>query len=298
MWWDGDLQSEILDRTVLTKFNPATGGTDRVLTLYNDGVESNNGTKNNPCLTADIWGDWREEIILRSADNTQLVIFNSTIESEHKIYTLMSDPVYRCAVAWQNVGYNQPPHVGYYLGEGMNTPVQPSISILGLSNEKFSFSSSTTGEGYVNVNDGDYFSGAFAFSAVAAEGWVFDHWSGDYSGVDNPGILDLNADYDVTGHFVTGQEDTGVSDLSDDPGFLCYPTVVEDVVNVGLPPLNGQTAVMSLVDLLGNVVLSKILAPRDPGQVEPVNVAEVPRGVYLLKIQMGERLAIQKIIKK
>lgn len=88
---------------------------------------SNNGTKATPVLCADILGDWREEVIWRTADNKELRIYTTTIPTEHRIYTLMHDPVYRLSVAWQSVAYNQPPHTGFYLGEGMAPPPRPAI---------------------------------------------------------------------------------------------------------------------------------------------------------------------------
>ena len=75
-----------------------------------------NGTKATPCLQADLFGDWREEIILfDSADCAHLNIFSTNIPTPHRVPTLMHDHVYRMGVAWQNVSYNQPPHLGYYL---------------------------------------------------------------------------------------------------------------------------------------------------------------------------------------
>jgi rhamnogalacturonan endolyase len=85
-----------------------------------EGAASNNGTKATPALSGDILGDWREEILLRAAENPrELRLYTTTIPTEHRFTTLMHDPVYRLGIAWQNVAYNQPPHVGYYLGEGM-----------------------------------------------------------------------------------------------------------------------------------------------------------------------------------
>jgi rhamnogalacturonan endolyase len=81
------------------------------------GAASNNGTKANPCLSADILGDWREEVIWRSSDNTELRIFSTTIPTSRRLPTLMHDLVYRLSVAWQNVAYNQPPHLGFALNE-------------------------------------------------------------------------------------------------------------------------------------------------------------------------------------
>ncbi len=88
---------------------------------------SNNGTKATPCLCADILGDWREEVLWRSADNRELRIYTTTIPTEHRLPTLMHDPQYRLSVAWQNVGYNQPTQPGFYLGDGMVAPPRPRI---------------------------------------------------------------------------------------------------------------------------------------------------------------------------
>lgn len=74
----------------------------------------NNGTKSNACLTADLFGDWREEIVLRYGDGVR--IYFSTIPTDYRLTTLMHDSQYRCAIAWQNVGYNQSPHTSYYIG--------------------------------------------------------------------------------------------------------------------------------------------------------------------------------------
>ena len=89
---------------------------------------SNNGTKATPCLSADILGDWREEVIWRTSDNTALHIYTTTTPATNRFYTLMHDPQYRLAIAWQNVAYNQPPHPGFYLGDGMATPPVPPVS--------------------------------------------------------------------------------------------------------------------------------------------------------------------------
>jgi hypothetical protein len=91
------------------------------------GCAANNGSKANPCLSADILGDWREEVIWRTRDGSELRIFTTTASTEHRLYTLMHDPVYRLGVAWQNVAYNQPPHTGFYLGHGMAAPPRPAI---------------------------------------------------------------------------------------------------------------------------------------------------------------------------
>ncbi len=114
VWWDGDLLREILDRNVISKWNWRTASLEPLLRA--DECASNNGSKATPVLSADILGDWREEVIWRTRDNRALHIYSTTIPTEHRMRTLMSDPQYRLSVAWQNVGYNQPPHTSFYLG--------------------------------------------------------------------------------------------------------------------------------------------------------------------------------------
>jgi len=122
IFWDGDLQEELLDGSKIDKFNSGSGGTSRLATLYNIGPGSTcNGTKNTPNLQADILGDWREEVILYSVGDAEtcLAIYSTTVESKYRMPTLMHDHTYRMGICWQNTAYNQPPHLGYYLPDAM-----------------------------------------------------------------------------------------------------------------------------------------------------------------------------------
>jgi rhamnogalacturonan endolyase len=125
IYWDGDTSREILNSNYIDKY-----GKGRLFTAT--GAVSNNGTKSTPALSADLIGDWREELILRSEDNTELRIYSTTIPTEIKQYTLMHDPQYRLSIAWQNVGYNQPPHTGFYFGSGMQPAPKPNIVLVPL----------------------------------------------------------------------------------------------------------------------------------------------------------------------
>lgn len=127
IWWDDDLTRELLDGNHIDKWDWNTGETKRLLTA--EGCTSNNGTKANPCLTADLFGDWREEVIWRTEDSRELRIYTSTILSTRRFYTLMQDPQYRLSIVWQNSSYNQPPHTGFYFGEGMKPPPKPNINL-------------------------------------------------------------------------------------------------------------------------------------------------------------------------
>jgi rhamnogalacturonan endolyase len=130
IWWDGDLLRELLDRNVVYEWNWTAERMDTVFVAT--GAASNNGTKATPVLSGDILGDWREEIVLRVADDPrQLRIYTTTIPTTHRFTTLMHDPVYRLGIAWQNVAYNQPPHLSFYLGDGMTKPVRQRIFVPG-----------------------------------------------------------------------------------------------------------------------------------------------------------------------
>ena len=127
IYWDGDVQSEILNGVTIDKWDYINAKSNRILDGNQYGCRSINGSKSNPVLSADILGDWREELICRSADNKELRIFTTSIPTEHRFYCLMQDPHYRLSIAWQNVAYNQPPHTGFYFGEGMKPPPKPNI---------------------------------------------------------------------------------------------------------------------------------------------------------------------------
>lgn len=117
VWWDGDLLRELLDRHAILKWNWHTKTIDYLKDFRAQGCTFNNGTKQNPCLSADILGDWREEVIVRDYASTELRIYSTTIPTEHRFPCLMFDLPYRLSVATENVGYNQPPEPGFYLGK-------------------------------------------------------------------------------------------------------------------------------------------------------------------------------------
>jgi len=123
IWWDADPVRELLDQTRIDKYG--TSSDTRLLTA--SGVASNNGTKANPALSADLFGDWREEAIWRTSSSNALRIYTTTTPTTTRIFTLLHDPQYRVAVAWQNTAYNQPPHPSFFVGNGMSMPPQPNI---------------------------------------------------------------------------------------------------------------------------------------------------------------------------
>jgi rhamnogalacturonan endolyase len=128
VWWDGDVLRETLDGTVVSEINPTTYGRTNILQAWEYGATDNNGTKANPCLSGDFLGDWREEIIYRNGDSSALLVFVSRTTASRRLRTFLHDPQYRVALAWQNVGYNQPPHPSFFVGQDMATPPMPDIT--------------------------------------------------------------------------------------------------------------------------------------------------------------------------
>lgn len=135
IWWDGEPLRELLDGTTISNWNitNGVGGRSNVVSSGNTGINnssglsSNNSTKSTPALVADLIGDWREEVIWRKSDNTELQIWSTTIASAGRVPTLMHDIQYRESVAWQNSGYNQPTHTGFFLGAANAAGAFPPI---------------------------------------------------------------------------------------------------------------------------------------------------------------------------
>lgn len=125
LYWDGDLLRELLDGNRIAKWNWLTATVDPLLTAH--ACTSANGTKSTPAVSADLWGDWREEVVWATRDSKELRIYTSTIPTKHRLVTFMHDPQYRVAVAWQNTAYNQPPHPGFYLDESAPLPARSSV---------------------------------------------------------------------------------------------------------------------------------------------------------------------------
>lgn len=190
VWWDGDLLRELLNGTTIDKWDYSRGTLARMLTASDYGAASNNGTKSTPGLSADILGDWREEVIWRHSDNDKLLIFTTTVPTLHRLRTLMHDSQYRVAVAWQNVAYNQPPHPGYFLGDGMNPQPVPQIYYPAVQDYPTGQGPAATGlrieeglrgfcsvDGVIESNNGGYTGAGYANSdnvAGAGVSWSVD----------------------------------------------------------------------------------------------------------------------------
>jgi rhamnogalacturonan endolyase len=181
IWWDGDLTRELLDGNKIYKWDYLTSKQNTLFTA--DSCTSNNGTKATPCLSADLFGDWREEFILRKSDNTCLRIFTTTIPTNNRFYTLMHDAQYRTAIAWQNSAYNQPPHPSFYLGDSMNVQPRPNIDVTSdkkITSLKDSGVQSNTTV-YPNPSNNNFVvdtEGAFEYKIIDLGGRVYERGKG------------------------------------------------------------------------------------------------------------------------
>ncbi|WP_281298632.1 T9SS type A sorting domain-containing protein [Flavobacterium limnophilum] len=225
VWWDGDLGRELLDGAILDKWNPATQSLGRLFTLYQAApVSYNNDTKKNPCLTADILGDWREEIILRRTDNTALILFTTNITTDKRIYTLMHDPQYRTAIAWQNSGYNQPPHPSFFLGYDMPAAPTPNIQVVSAS-----------------------------------------------LGINKP-ILDAESDVVV------------------------YPNPSNGQFTIQFNGSRSENVKVEISNLLGQIVVQKDYKLTDGKKMLVLNIPDLTKGVYLLKVNSEEGVSTHKLV--
>ena len=120
--WAADLSTQILDGVdyVNEKHVGVINDRSHGVMLQPEGMATNNGTKGNPCLVADLFGDFREELILRREDDCAIRIYMNTEITKHKLFTLMHDIQYRTGVAWQNNCYNQPCYTKFYLASDMH----------------------------------------------------------------------------------------------------------------------------------------------------------------------------------
>ena len=127
VWWDGDDLRELFDKNRINKWDWKAGKSHTLLEA--NGVVASNGTKNVPVVSADLLGDWREEVIWHTPDEKFLRVYTTPHPTARRLVTLMHDPQYRVAVAWQNTAYNQPPYPSFFIGDGMATPPASNVVV-------------------------------------------------------------------------------------------------------------------------------------------------------------------------
>ena len=225
IYWDGDLCDESFNYT--NGKNTAGGiykyGKGLIATLT--GSMTNNDTKGTPCFQGDLFGDWREEIIMRTANNN-IRIYTTTIETQWRNYTLWHDHQYRNAMVWQMCGYNQPPHVSYFLGELENiTMAPPALTMTGRMEVKNDGTISNNDETVITCETGDMVvkvaDGASPYLYIDnAPSWI--------QGTNSISTTNPNIKYEYYTHTLTGGAFTGDMRLvKQGDGTLVLPNVTE-----------------------------------------------------------------------
>jgi len=125
IYWDGDLLEEGLDGANSREGAARVFKADGSIVFTADGTANCNWTKNTPSAAGDILGDWREEIIVRTTDNKYVRVYTTNIKTNYRNYTLWHDHQYRQGMVWESMGYNQPPHASYFLGELEGITIAP-----------------------------------------------------------------------------------------------------------------------------------------------------------------------------
>ncbi len=135
IYWDGDLLDEYFDSPGTEGYGaiykPTSNTTAGGRWNFPDS-KCNNWSKNNPGAIGDIFGDWREELVMRNGANTAILVYTTGIPTAFRLPTLWHDHQYRNAMVWQSMGYNQPPHKSYFVGEMEGiTQAPPSLTMTG-----------------------------------------------------------------------------------------------------------------------------------------------------------------------
>lgn len=177
IYWDGTLQDNLSNGGYNGEpyiiYN--WGGSD-FATIASFDKASCNTTKRTPNLSCDLFGDWREEVILHDDDN--LYIYSSAMPTNYKVPCLLTDHIYRMAIAWQQSAYNQPPHLGYYLPEAATT-----IDVSGTEDQLFYDPEELAGEGvkHEKITDGTISWPMNSGAEIAAEQAVYSsEFNADY----------------------------------------------------------------------------------------------------------------------
>lgn len=264
IYWDGDLEREILDGTKITKYTSPT----KIDTIFTaNGCTSINSTKSVPCLTADIMGDWREELIMAASDGNSIRIYCTPTPTKVRLTTLMHDVQYRAQVATEQNCYNQPPHVSYYLGSDVALPERPNVK---LNNAPQSSVPDTPGTSDTPDTP----------PTVTAVSMKFDlgaNAQNGFTSVSANNKYDKNKGYGFSGNDVKDVAAAGKNELSDAVQFTGNTTFDVDLPN-GLYKVKvtlgntSRTSVymenqLQIVNMTNNNAVDEILIPITDGQL-------------------------------
>ncbi len=281
-WWDGDLLRELQDGIGITKYNYTTGKSS--VSLSASECASNNSTKANPCLVADILGDWREELLLRTQDNQSLRLYVSTNETDYRFHTFLEDPVYRISVATQNVAYNQPTQPGFYFGADLGKCFTEK-NVVSNSGSDLTLDAGMNYDNYQWLIDGKTIGNTRSVIlttkeiplnvstkvelTVAFRGYLFK---------DSVNVTLKNASTSIS--------ENGYAD-----NVSIYTTQSDGILHIQLPE-NETTTQISIANVIGKIIYNQ----NTQKGIREINVpiSSFLKGAYLIKIKKGEKVITKK----
>ncbi|MDY4161583.1 MAG: rhamnogalacturonan lyase [Prevotella sp.] len=261
MYWDGTVQDALLDGNKLDKYNDSSKSFGRLVSFYNLGPGSTcNGSKNTPNLLADIFGDWREELVLYSVSDaeTYLGIYSTNIETKYYVPTLMHDHTYRMGICWQNTAYNQPPHLGYNLAVATTPHLESDMYTEAKQNEDMAYDIQGAYISALRITKVYYPSGSTTILAKAGFTTTMDA---------------ANETLKLTGKPREAGEYRFVVRLTDMNGVNTYDTLHVNVMEAtGIEHAHQANNVVktTICDVFGRVLPAKELG-------------QLPRGIYLVR---------------
>ena len=268
IYWDGDLEREILDGTKISKMTDA----NTIKGIFTaTGCGTNNSTKSVPCMTADLFGDWREELLLRTDDNSKIRVWCTADTTKVRLTTLMHDMQYRMQNGCQQSAYNQPPHVSYYLSSDAPLPARPKVLLNNTpNNQVIPDDPQPTTEQATEPYTPPVQSTVLKFDLGA-------NASNGFTSVKAGDKYDKGKGYGFSGNDVKDVAAAGRNELSDAVQFTGKTTFNADVPN-GLYKVKvtlGNTArtsvymedMLQIVNMTGNNAYDEIILPVTDGQL-------------------------------
>lgn len=297
-WWDGDDLREVLTGTTCDN-----GYHKRVIT-FNDyaGATSANGTKETPNLQADLFGDWREELVFHSSDSTKLIVFTTFTPTKRRLFTLMHDNIYRLGIAWQNVAYNQGPDVSFYLGYGMTSPSGPDTYYAAKLNQIIALPAI----GSKKLGDADFSPGAtstsnYPVSYISSDTTVARVINNKIHIV-GAGSCNITAYQAGDSIYNEAYSNTQVFTVSLTAlasvyslNATIYPNPVADKLHVNIAENDVNATSCLVFDQLGSLLKSAL---NNIGDEFTIDVSDLSKGMYFIRIFSGLNLRTFSFVKK
>ena len=280
IYWDGDVQDELLDGNVIDKYNDSSKSFSRLMTASSFGPSSTcNGSKKTPCISADLFGDWREELVLYSASDaeTYLGIYSTNIASDYAIPTLMHDHTYRMGICWQNTAYNQPPHLGYNLAvETLPSLENKELEYTVKVGEEFSYFSNTRYAKSITqtrtYNSDDSY-------VVGLPAGLKKTTSSTAKTIQISGVPTEAGDYRIP---IKVNSLNGVSADAANDTLIIHVTEADAISQVDV---QSEAVSTTIYDVYGR-------------EVPAASVADLPKGIYVVRENTGNGVVTRKILKK